>query len=125
MNYCIANIINFALIKSFYNVQKAKLKHILNYIEKASFLQASIHFHPAESTLWTEVGQAHRPKAESRNGKQQPGCISDWVNNVAGSTGSPRKRPLIRPLRVHPCQHLKKRQEEKAPLGLRRCWHRY
>lgn len=64
MDYCIANIINFVLIKSFHNVQKAKFKHILNYIEKARgtlsvprFLQASIHFHLAESTLWTEVGQ--------------------------------------------------------------------
>lgn len=119
MNYCIANIINCALIKSFHNVHKAKLERILK--ETASFLQASIHFHPAESTLWT----AHRPKAESRNGKQQPGCILDWANNVAGPTSSPRKPPLIRPLHVHPCQHLKKRQEEKVPLGLRRCWHRF
>lgn len=132
MNHCSANIISFTLIKSIHNVQKAKFKHVPNDIEKARgslsvphVIQASIHFHQAESTLWTEVGQAHRPEAESRNGKQQPGCISDWANNVAGLTDSPRKRPLIRPLHVHPCQHLKKRQEEKAPVGLRRCWHRF
>lgn len=62
--------------------------------------------------MWAEDGRAHRPEAESGNGKTAAWLA--WANNVAGLPDSTGKRPLIRPLRVHPRQHLKKRQRGKG-----------
>lgn len=114
MNYCGANIINFTLIKSLHKVQKAQFP---KSYEKQATPSLYIYVPQSESTLQTEVSRAQRPEAESRDGKWRSCCILDRANNVAGLTNSPRKRPLIRPLHVHPCQPLKERWEEKRPWG--------
>lgn len=67
MSYCSANVINFTLIKSIPKVQRAKFEHVPNVIQEARVCPtcppgSPIYFYQTESTLWTEVGRAHRPE---------------------------------------------------------------